>query len=101
MIAIVNVSKNAPAFGIQDYEVRINHEVVTTFQHKREEGLAKCLLLASAAVEKNKWTEVYNALCNSDRAKNSRDGDGDGGHQDRGDHHNQAGKARRRVKKVP
>ena len=30
--------------------IRINHKVVTTFQHVRAERLAKCLLLASEAV---------------------------------------------------
>ena len=53
MIAIVNVGPHDdpdPA-GWRTYEVRINHEVITTFRHKREHGLARCLLMAAAAVE--------------------------------------------------
>ena len=57
MIVIVNVSKNAPAIGIQDYEVRINQTVIAKFRHKREDGLTKCLQLAAAAVERAKWKE--------------------------------------------
>lgn len=49
MIAVVNVGRADK--GLTDYEVRINAEVVTTFAHCRSDGLAKCLLLASRAVE--------------------------------------------------
>ena len=53
MIAIVNVGPNddlGPT-GWRTYEVRINHEVVATFRHKREHGLARCLKVAANAVE--------------------------------------------------
>ena len=30
--------------------MRINHEVITTFRHKRDGGLVRCLRLASEAV---------------------------------------------------
>lgn len=62
MIAIVNVSKNVSPIGWQDYEVRINNRVITTFQHKREYGLAKCLELASKAVDKKNWEDVETFL---------------------------------------
>lgn len=53
MIAIVNVGPHddPDPTGWRTYEVRINHEVITTFRHKREHGLARCLLMAAAAVE--------------------------------------------------
>lgn len=53
MIAIVNVGPHDdqdPA-GWRSYEVRINHEVIATFRHRRDHGLARCLRMAAAAVE--------------------------------------------------
>ena len=52
MIAIVNVGPHDDpnAAGWRNYEVRINHEVIATFRHKRERGLARCLQAASDAV---------------------------------------------------
>lgn len=49
MIAIVNVDKKPRATGWHDYEIRINKQVLATFRHKREDGLSKCLALASEA----------------------------------------------------
>lgn len=58
MIAIVNMGGGNPKdiHGIRNYEVRINHKVIATFQHRRSHGLCLCLLAASKAVEKQKWT---------------------------------------------
>lgn len=52
MINIVNVGPHddPDPTGWRNYEVRINHEVITTFKHKREHGLARCLRDASNAV---------------------------------------------------
>ena len=45
MIAIVNVGPHddPDPTGWRNYEVRINHEVIATFRHRRELGLARCL----------------------------------------------------------
>ena len=53
MIAIVNVGPHddQDPTGWRNYEVRINHEVIATFRHRRELGLASCLRMAAAAVE--------------------------------------------------
>jgi len=52
MIAIVNMGPyGGDPGGERTYEVRINHRVITTFRHKRIDGLARCLLEASKAVE--------------------------------------------------
>ena len=53
MIAIVNVGPHddPDPTGWRTYEVRINHEVIAAFRHKREHGLARCLRMAAAAVE--------------------------------------------------
>ncbi len=51
MIAIVNVTRPPADKGPNKYELRVNHDVIATFQHRREEGLAKCLRLAAEAVE--------------------------------------------------
>ena len=60
MIAIVNVGPHddPDPTGWRTYEVRINHEVIATFRHKREHGLARCLRMAAAAVDKEKRDEL-------------------------------------------
>jgi hypothetical protein len=57
MIAIVNVGPfdDPDPFGVRMYEVRVNSEVIVTFQHRRSDGLGRCLLEASKAVERQKW----------------------------------------------
>jgi hypothetical protein len=64
MIAIVNKGPHDPEdpHGWRTYEVRINSEVITTFRHKRSEGLGKCLLEASEAVERQKWRDAARIL---------------------------------------
>ena len=58
MIVIQNVSKgNVYSSNISDYELRINKTIVAKFKHKREDGLAKCLIAAAAAFEKSKWVQ--------------------------------------------
>jgi len=51
MIAIVNISDVFSEKGLQKYSLRINNKEICRFLHKREEGLAKCLLTASKTVE--------------------------------------------------
>ena len=60
MIAIVNVGPHddPDPTGYRNYEVRINHEVIATFQHKREHGLARCLRMAAAAVVDRRMGEL-------------------------------------------
>lgn len=52
MIAIVNIGPHddPDQTGWRNYEVRVNHEVIATFTHKREHGLARCLKVAANAV---------------------------------------------------
>lgn len=51
MIAITNTSKKISEKGMQDYEVSINRmQPIAKFKHRRSDGLAMCLLLASKAV---------------------------------------------------
>lgn len=49
MITIQNVSKEFHD-GVQDYELKINRKLICTFQHKRSDGLVKCLKRAAKAV---------------------------------------------------
>ena len=62
MIAIVNVDKKPRKTGLHTYEVRINQDIICRFTHKREDGLATCLRLASEAVEEHKWAEAAKML---------------------------------------
>ena len=59
MIAIVNVGPHddPDPTGWRNYEVRINHEVIATFTHKRDDGLVRCLSLASEAVLKKQMDD--------------------------------------------
>lgn len=64
MIAIVNMGPHdlkAP-MGWRTYEVRINRDVIARFKHKRSDGLGKCLLEASKAIERQKWEDAARIL---------------------------------------
>ena len=59
MIAIINVSEDHGleyGKGAQRYLVTINNKKIVHFYHTFEEGLAKCLLLASLAVQDRQVT---------------------------------------------
>ena len=60
MVAIVNIGPHddLDLSGWRNYEVRINHEVIAKFRHKREHGLARCLRMAAAAVEARRAKEL-------------------------------------------
>ena len=62
MIAIVNVSTPPTKKGANKYEVRINKAVITTFEHKREDGMTMCLKLAADAVDKYKIAVVVDGV---------------------------------------
>ena len=64
MIAIVNVGPHddPDKLGVRTYEVRINADVVCTFRHRRADGLGRCLLEASKAVERQKWEQASRIL---------------------------------------
>lgn len=57
MIGILNIGGNK--LGISKYQVIIHSrngdELICEFEHNRPNGLGKCLLEASKAVEKSKW----------------------------------------------
>ena len=61
-IIIQNISKHARPTGLHTYELRINREVIATFKHKREDGLAVCLQKASDAVNRAKALEIARVL---------------------------------------
>ena len=52
MIAIVNISPDPKPFGEHIYALRINHREICQFTHKREDGLAVCLMAAAKAVDR-------------------------------------------------
>ena len=64
MIAIVNIGPHddPDPTGWRNYEVRINHEVIATFRHNREHGLARCLRMAADAVEDRRMGELTSAV---------------------------------------
>ena len=45
--------------GVYEYEVKINDKFITSFKHKREEGLSICLSKAAEAVEKKDLLDFY------------------------------------------
>lgn len=52
MIVIINVSEEYKDGGLQQYEVRINRDVICRFEHdKKVSSLAECLRDAARAVE--------------------------------------------------
>lgn len=63
MIAIVNVSnEDVSPLGINQYELRINQDVICTFEHDRTKGLSDCLIQAAKACEKHKWEKAEKLL---------------------------------------
>ena len=64
MIAIVNVGPHddPDKLGWRTYELRINADVVCTFKHRRADGLGRCLLEASKAVERQKLEQAARIL---------------------------------------
>ena len=62
MITITNISKKFNPFGEQEYEVKINREIIAKFTHNRLDGLAVCLQEAARAVEKTKWIGIAGML---------------------------------------
>lgn len=67
MIAIINIGSpdgNQDLLGLRKYEVRINDRLVTTFAHKQSDGLGRCLLEASKAVERDKWESLAKSMEN-------------------------------------
>lgn len=50
MIAIINQGKKRK--GLTLYHLKINDELITKFWHKREDGLGKCLEIASQKAKK-------------------------------------------------
>ena len=50
-IIIQNISPLDAGEGINRYQLRINSQVITEFDHVRSDGLAACLLAASKAAQ--------------------------------------------------
>ena len=67
LIAIVNISTHPEPFGVHEYSVRINKMEICQFKHKREDGLAACILAAAKAVEANKWANAKHIIFDADR----------------------------------
>ena len=63
MIKIINKGGGDPKdiMGTRWYEVWINDKFITSFQHKRANGLGACLFEASKAVDREKWESLNNA----------------------------------------
>mgnify|MGYP001157018008 FL=1 len=54
MLVIVNISpEDTPNQGVNQYEVRVNDNVLATFEHERKpNGAAQCLRDAADAIDK-------------------------------------------------
>jgi len=64
LIAIINMGDvDGDPGGVRTYEIRINHEVIATFRHRRSDGLAVCLRQASDAVTR-RHAEDLSAILN-------------------------------------
>ncbi len=61
MIAIVRV-EGTPFDRLCLYELRINKELICTFEHQYSQGLGQCLMRAFEAYERKKWTDASRTL---------------------------------------
>lgn len=59
MIAIINRGQRGQ---LHHYTVQINNEVITEFDHVRNEGLVVCLEKAAEAVRKQEFNNLKDAL---------------------------------------
>lgn len=66
MITIANISPELKSFGVHKYELRINKMLICQFEHKREDGLAACLMAAAKEIEKSKWMNAKHIFFESD-----------------------------------
>ena len=58
-VIIQNISLHIGKDAISQYEVRINRELIATFQHYRGDGLEACLRRAADAVAETKHPNPY------------------------------------------
>jgi hypothetical protein len=61
-VIIRNLGTNPKPTGKHRYELRINDQVLCEFAHKREDGLAQCLIAAAKAYERDKWQGLADML---------------------------------------
>ena len=61
-MAIIIRNIGGDLLGVCEYEVRINDRRITTFKHDRQDGLGKCLELASKAAIQQSWLDAAKAL---------------------------------------
>jgi len=60
MIAIINRGQISNA--LHHYEIKINQETITTFEHDRKKGLAQCLRDAADAVDAKRLDNIADML---------------------------------------
>ena len=60
MIGILNVGSDE--HGICTYELRINRDLITTFTHRRDKGLAACLHAAAQSIEHQMWKNAMDIM---------------------------------------
>jgi len=61
-IIIRNVTPNPTSAGPNEYELRINQQVICHFSHNREAGLSACLETAAKAAEATRMRQVLDLL---------------------------------------
>jgi hypothetical protein len=61
-IIIRNITPSPTSAGPNEYELRINQQVICHFTHHREKGLEQCLAAAAAAAERTRLRNVLELL---------------------------------------
>ena len=61
-IIIRNITPNPTSAGPNEYELRINSQVICHFHHNREAGLSACLETAAKAAEATRLRHVLDLL---------------------------------------
>ena len=59
-IIIKNIGGNP--LGYCKYEIHINNKLITTFGHRRTDGLSKCLMEAARAIERQQWEDAQRII---------------------------------------
>jgi hypothetical protein len=61
-IIIRNITQRPTSAGPNEYELRINSQVICHFTHNRESGLSACLETAAKAAEATRWKHIADLL---------------------------------------
>ena len=59
---IIITNTGGPPAGVCKYQLRLNDDLISEFEHDRCKGLSECLRSAAESVDKAKWEQLDKIL---------------------------------------